>query len=133
MKIGIIGSKAIALLHGMYLSHQKTPEDIQAIPQDTKIHVRYFGRRNGWFRTELFYTWVASNVNDFVKDWNPADFEEFGRQQYIFMDWTMWDRMEYSIQRIYVDKFIAAHEPMIRQELDEHYQKLACNKTTNNS
>lgn len=106
---------------------QKSASGIQAIPHDNRIYVRDWSIIMGWLRTDLYYKWWVSTP-DLVKEWEPEALEEFVRAGHesnrIGPDfWKEWVRMKHEVQMIYIDKFIQAHEPMIRKELDEHYAK----------
>jgi hypothetical protein len=115
---------------------QKTAEQIREIPKDNKIQITHWSDTDslGWFTTELSYTWWEPNIPAFVKEWTPWDFEDWIAATYYYMDrgpdfWEWWHDRPAKMQDILVGEFIAAHEPMIRKELDEYYAKHQNTKT----
>jgi hypothetical protein len=113
-----------------FLPAQKTAGQIREIPKNNNIQITHWSDTDslGWFTTELSYSWWEPNVPSFVKEWMPWDFEDWVQTAYYYIDkgpnfWEWWNDRPAKMQGILVSEFIQAHEPMIRQELDEYYAK----------
>src|ERR1044072_6127524 len=118
----------IRLFRESLTSPQKTAEKVQEIPQDDHIYIRSFSERPGYIKTALYYSWWV-NTPDFVKEWESWALEEYMTEAYDIKESTMsffasWDGLSDTLKKMLLHEFVQAHEPMIRKELDEHYQKM---------
>ena len=119
--------KQIAALFDSH-APQKSASGIQALPHDNRIYVKEWhgGILTGWITTELYHRWWIGPVT-YTKEWSYLDFGEFMMEAYSLdvkgSFWVWWAGLPAAQQKIYMEAFIAAHGPMIRKELDEHYAK----------
>lgn len=108
---------------------QKTAQQIQDIPKDTNIYVLSYSdtKSLGWFITELHFKWWGNKIPVFEKEWKSYDFSDWVNVAYPYTDgpnfWDWWHDRPEKMQDVIVSDFIRAHEPMLRKEMDEYYNK----------